>query len=37
MENPCKECKMSPAEKATCCGCPQRLEYEKEKRRNDVV
>ena len=31
MENPCKECKLSQAEKSACCGCPQRLKYEKEK------
>ena len=31
MNNPCLKCKMSAAEKAACCGCPERLEYEKHK------
>lgn len=30
MENPCKDCKMTPESKAACCGCPERLKYEKE-------
>lgn len=29
MENPCIKCKMSQSEKAACCGCADRLEYEK--------
>lgn len=28
MNNPCLKCKMLNAEKAACCGCPERLEWE---------
>ena len=31
MNNPCLKCNMSDTEKAACCGCPERLEYEKQK------
>ena len=29
MNNLCFKCKKSDAEVAACCGCPERLEYEK--------
>ena len=28
-ENPCKSCPLSPDEKSACCGCQERLEWEK--------
>ena len=31
MNYPCFKCTMSDAGKAACCGCPERLEYEKHK------
>lgn len=28
MNNPCARCRMTATEKATCCGCPERLAWE---------
>lgn len=33
MENPCVKCTMSLLAKATCCGCPERLKWEKEQKK----
>lgn len=32
MDNPCKTCKLSASEKAACCGCPDRLKWEREQK-----
>ena len=32
MKNPCIDCKMTFEEKAACCGCPERLVWEKHKK-----
>ena len=31
MENPCIKCSLSQSEKAACCGCRERLEWEKKR------
>ena len=35
-ENPCIKCSLSQSEKAACCGCPERLEWEKKRNSNSV-
>lgn len=31
--NPCQNCKMTLMEKSTCCGCPERLTWEKQNKK----
>lgn len=37
MDNPCKTCRLSASDKAACCGCPDRLKWERELRENDLL